>query len=222
MQIRVSSLGWEDPLFLPGNPLNEGVWRATVHGVANSDRTEWLRAALGQGDEGSLLSTLDARGCPHYLHRPPRLPAISLPEAPASPPFSSTQLIRVCFGDWFKRKKKNNTTRGQKGGTACTRPVRMRPVCFCASVDASVEERRVISSAKWATQRSLCNSARVQHEAPSSSLAKPEAGLWSWLLGCWVLHTHVEITGRSCCLPLIFAWVVWLVKVWDNCAGAVR
>ena len=43
--------------------------------------------------------------CPHYLHRPPRLPATSLPEAPASPPFSSTQLRRVRFGDWLKKKR---------------------------------------------------------------------------------------------------------------------
>lgn len=126
----------------------------------------------------SLRPWMPEAPCLHYVHRPPRLPATSLPEAPASPPFSSTQLIRARFGDWFKQKQNKNTRR-QKGGTACTCPVRL-----CASVDQG-EERRVISSPTWATQRSLSDSqhAHAQHEAPSSSSAKPEAGLGSWLLG---------------------------------------
>jgi len=41
----IRSLGWEDPLekkwqptpvFLPGDPMDRGAWRATVHGVAKS------------------------------------------------------------------------------------------------------------------------------------------------------------------------------------------
>ena len=45
----VRSLGWDDPLeegmvtnpsILAGNPMHRGAWRATVHGVSESDTTE--------------------------------------------------------------------------------------------------------------------------------------------------------------------------------------
>ena len=33
--------GQPSPVLLPGDPMDGGVWRATVHGVANS-RTHWV------------------------------------------------------------------------------------------------------------------------------------------------------------------------------------
>ena len=52
-ETQVQSLGWEDPMegrawlptpvFFPGNPMDRGAWRATVHGVTKeSDMTEQL------------------------------------------------------------------------------------------------------------------------------------------------------------------------------------
>ena len=47
-ETQVRSLGWEDsleegmaatPVFLLGNPMDRGAWRATVHGTTQSDMT---------------------------------------------------------------------------------------------------------------------------------------------------------------------------------------
>ena len=72
-EMRVQSLGWEDPLEKENgnplqyscleNPMDRGVWQATVHGVTKLDTTEQRRMRslpLGHTvtlwDNGSLLS----------------------------------------------------------------------------------------------------------------------------------------------------------------------
>ena len=44
----VQSLGQEDSVFLPENPMDRGVWRATVHGVAESNGTEATEHSTAQ------------------------------------------------------------------------------------------------------------------------------------------------------------------------------
>ena len=69
----VRSLGWKDPpgrandnplqLFLPGNPMNRGAWRATVHGIAR------VRHNLATQQQQHLPETLEAVGSQaHQVH----------------------------------------------------------------------------------------------------------------------------------------------------------